>query len=89
MADAKYKEAILSSLVDKNQITVGVLGICSALAVTSILQTAAVMALAVVLVTGCSNAAVSMFRLPYRVCCCSALWRSVLLPMIGRSARSG
>ncbi|TWU20882.1 NADH:ubiquinone reductase (Na(+)-transporting) subunit D [Bythopirellula polymerisocia] len=62
MADAKYKEAILSSLVDKNQITVGVLGICSALAVTSKLQTAAVMALAVVLVTGCSNAAVSMIR---------------------------
>lgn len=62
MAEPKIKDVVLSSLVDKNQITVGVLGICSALAVTSKLQTATVMALAVTVVVGCSNAAVSLIR---------------------------
>jgi Na+-transporting NADH:ubiquinone oxidoreductase subunit D len=39
-----------------------VLGICSALAVTTQLSTALIMAISVTLVTGCSNAAVSLIR---------------------------
>lgn len=49
-------------LVDNNPITLQVLGICSALAVTSSLQVAFVMAVAVTLVTGFSNLFISILR---------------------------
>ncbi|MCV0424798.1 MAG: NADH:ubiquinone reductase (Na(+)-transporting) subunit D, partial [Roseibium sp.] len=49
-------------LVDNNPITLQVLGICSALAVTSSLQVAFVMALAVTVVTGFSSMFISMLR---------------------------
>jgi Na+-transporting NADH:ubiquinone oxidoreductase subunit D len=45
-----------------NQILVAILGICSALAVTTTLQTAITMGLAVSLVTGCSSFFVSLLR---------------------------
>ncbi len=56
------KELILDPMVDNNPITLQVLGICSALAVTSSLQVAFVMAIAVTLVTGFSSMFISMIR---------------------------
>jgi len=58
----KAKDALLSPLIDNNPILIQILGICSALAVTSNLETALVMSLAVTLVTGFSNLFVSMIR---------------------------
>ncbi len=49
-------------LVDNNPITLQVLGICSALAVTSSLKVALVMAIAVTLVTAFSNFFISLLR---------------------------
>ncbi|MCB1354390.1 MAG: NADH:ubiquinone reductase (Na(+)-transporting) subunit D [Rhodobacteraceae bacterium] len=56
------KELLVDPLVDNNPITLQVLGICSALAVTSSLQVAAVMALAVTTVTAFSSFFISMLR---------------------------
>ncbi|MEM1020543.1 MAG: NADH:ubiquinone reductase (Na(+)-transporting) subunit D [Pseudomonadota bacterium] len=56
------KELLVDPMVDNNPITLQVLGICSALAVTSSMQVAAVMALAVTLVTGFSSMFISMIR---------------------------
>ncbi|KLN61072.1 Na(+)-translocating NADH-quinone reductase subunit D [Kiloniella spongiae] len=56
------KELILDPMVDNNPITLQVLGICSALAVTSSLQVAFVMALAVTAVTAFSSMFISMIR---------------------------
>ena len=56
------KKLLVDPLVDNNPITLQVLGICSALAVTSSLKVAAVMALAVIAVTAFSNLFVSMIR---------------------------
>ncbi|MCK9485014.1 MAG: NADH:ubiquinone reductase (Na(+)-transporting) subunit D [Candidatus Marinimicrobia bacterium] len=54
---------ILSApLIKENPIIVQVLGICSALAVTSKLETAIVMSLAVIFVTAFANTAVSLIR---------------------------
>ncbi len=61
MAQTK-REMLVDPLVDNNPITLQVLGICSALAVTSSLQVAFVMALAVTLVTGFSSMFISMLR---------------------------
>ena len=47
---------------DSNPITVQVLGICSALAITVQVKPALIMALAVTIVTGFSNLAISLFR---------------------------
>lgn len=58
----KYLKAIYEPLVEKNPITLQVLGICSALAVTSKLETAVVMSLAVTLVTAFSNISLSLIR---------------------------
>ena len=46
------KQLLVDPLVDNNPITLQVLGICSALAVTSSLNVAFVMSLAVIAVTG-------------------------------------
>ncbi|MEM9443275.1 MAG: NADH:ubiquinone reductase (Na(+)-transporting) subunit D [Pseudomonadota bacterium] len=56
------KEMLVDPLVDNNPITLQVLGICSALAVTSSMQVAFVMALAVTMVTGFSSMFISMIR---------------------------
>jgi len=58
----KRKDMLVDPLVDNNPITLQVLGICSALAVTSSLQVAFVMAVAVTLVTGFSSMFISMIR---------------------------
>ncbi|WP_027183058.1 NADH:ubiquinone reductase (Na(+)-transporting) subunit D [Desulfovibrio inopinatus] len=59
---AKFKEVLLKPLVVDNPIAVQILGICSALAVTTKLETAFVMSLAVIFVTAASNASVSAIR---------------------------
>jgi Na+-transporting NADH:ubiquinone oxidoreductase subunit D len=56
------KEMLVDPLVDNNPITLQVLGICSALAVTSSLQVAFVMALAVTFVTAFSSFFISILR---------------------------
>ncbi len=57
-----YRSQLVDPLVDNNPITLQVLGICSALAVTSSMQVAFVMALAVTMVTGFSSLFISMLR---------------------------
>ncbi len=57
-----YKEILLDPIFNENPIALQILGICSALAVTSKMETAVVMALAVTLVTGFSNFFVSLIR---------------------------
>lgn len=61
MAQTK-KDLLIDPMVDNNPITLQVLGICSALAVTSSLQVAFVMSLAVTLVTAFSSMFISMIR---------------------------
>ncbi|MBU2711570.1 NADH:ubiquinone reductase (Na(+)-transporting) subunit D [Zooshikella harenae] len=56
------KEIILSPILDNNPIALQILGICSALAVTSNLQTTVVMCIALTLVTAFSNMSVSLIR---------------------------
>lgn len=56
------REMLLDPLVDNNPITLQVLGICSALAVTSSLKVALVMTLAVTLVTAFSSMFISVLR---------------------------
>lgn len=58
----KYKEIILDPIFNNNPIALQILGICSALAVTSKLETSIVMALAVTLVVAFSNFFVSLVR---------------------------
>lgn len=53
---------LTTPLIKENPIIVQVLGICSALAVTSKLETALVMSLAVIFVTAFANLAVSLIR---------------------------
>lgn len=59
---SKYKKVLLEPVFDNNPIILAVLGICSALAVTSKMETAVVMALSVTLVTAFSSMAVSIIR---------------------------
>lgn len=56
------KEMLVDPLVDNNPITLQVLGICSALAVTSSLKVAVVMSLAVIFVTAFSSLFISILR---------------------------
>ena len=56
------RDLLVDPMVDNNPITLQVLGICSALAVTSSLTVSAVMALAVTLVTGFSGFFISCIR---------------------------
>lgn len=57
-----YRKTVLDPLVDNNPIMLQVLGICSALAVTSRLDTALTMAIALTSVTAFSNLFISMIR---------------------------
>ena len=61
MAD-KPKDVLLGPVFKNNPITLQILGICSALAVTTKLDTALVMSAAVIMVTALSSAAVSLIR---------------------------
>ena len=56
------REALIDPLFDNNPIGLQVLGVCSALAVTTKMDTAFVMTCALIAVTACSNAAVSLIR---------------------------
>lgn len=56
------KDLIMDPVFDNNPIALQVLGICSALAVTTQLSTSFVMAIAVTIVTGCSSAAIAAIR---------------------------
>lgn len=58
----KYKDILLDPIFKNNPIALQILGICSALAVTSKLETSIVMALAVTLVVAFSNFFVSLVR---------------------------
>ena len=58
----RARDALLDPLVDNNPIALQVLGICSALAVTTQLMPALVMALALTVVTGLSSFSVSLIR---------------------------
>jgi Na+-transporting NADH:ubiquinone oxidoreductase subunit D len=57
-----HKDVLLSPLFNKNPIGLQILGICSALAVTSKLETVIVMSLAVTFVIAGSNVSVSLIR---------------------------
>ncbi len=65
----KNKKLLTTPLNDENPITVQVLGICSALAVTALLEPAFVLAVAVVAVMGAANVIISVLRhtIPTRI----------------------
>jgi Na+-transporting NADH:ubiquinone oxidoreductase subunit D len=62
MAEPTVKEVLFTPIFNNNPITVQVLGVCSALAVTTKLETSVAMALSVIVVMGFSSAAVSLIR---------------------------
>lgn len=62
MADHKTQKVLLDPIVDNNPITLQVLGVCSALAVTTSLTTALVMCVALTVVTAFSNLFISIIR---------------------------
>ena len=59
---AKARVALFEPIFDNNPIALGVLGICSALAVTTKLETTVTMCLAVTFVLAFSNLAISLIR---------------------------
>lgn len=61
--NSRQKEVLTGPILNNNPIALQILGICSALAVTTKMETALVMSIAVTLVTACSNAAVASIRL--------------------------
>jgi Na+-transporting NADH:ubiquinone oxidoreductase subunit D len=62
MAEPTTKDVLLDPIIKNNPIALQILGICSALAVTTKLETALAMSVAVTLVTGLSGASVSLIR---------------------------
>ena len=62
MADISPREALIDPLFNNNPISLQVLGICSALAVTTKMGTAFVMCLAVIAVCTLSNISISVLR---------------------------
>jgi Na+-transporting NADH:ubiquinone oxidoreductase subunit D len=62
LTSEEIKKVTVEPLVNNNPITLQVLGICSALAVTSQMSTSLIMALALTLVTAFSSAAISAIR---------------------------
>ena len=62
MSNQTNREVLLDPLFNQNPIALQVLGICSALAVTTKLETALVMSLAVTVVTAFSNLLISLIR---------------------------
>ena len=59
---SESKKVLTKPLFNENPITLQVLGICSALAVTSQMSTSLIMAIALTSVTACSSAAISAIR---------------------------
>lgn len=59
---AVMKKVLYEPLVDNNPITLQILGICSALAVTTKMATALTMCIALTVVLVCSNVAISLIR---------------------------
>lgn len=62
MSKPTFKELLLDPILNKNPIGLQILGICSALAVTSSLSTALVLSIAVIAVMGCSGFCISLVR---------------------------
>jgi len=62
MSKPTAKSVLLSPIVDDNPIALQILGVCSALAVTTKLEGVLLMSIAVILVTGFSNLSVSLIR---------------------------
>lgn len=62
MASSTIKSLLFSPVVNNNPIALQILGICSALAVTTKMETAVVMAIAVCVVTAFSSALISAIR---------------------------
>ena len=62
MAQPTIRQVLLDPVLKNNPITLQILGICSALAVTSNLKTALVMSIALTLVTAFSNLFISAIR---------------------------
>ena len=59
---SRFRETIVAPIFDNNPIALQILGICSALAVTSSMQVTVVMCLALTAVTAFSNLFISMIR---------------------------
>ena len=59
---SEIRDMIVKPIISNNPIALQILGVCSALAVTTNLKTAVVMTLAVMIVTAFSNMFVSMMR---------------------------
>lgn len=59
---SSYRKALFDPIFNNNPIALQILGICSALAVTTKLETATVMVTAVIFVTAFSNLSVSLIR---------------------------
>ncbi len=62
MLDREQRKVVLDPLVDNNPITLQILGICSALAVTTTLSASLIMCLALTGVVAASNVSISMIR---------------------------
>jgi Na+-transporting NADH:ubiquinone oxidoreductase subunit D len=62
MAEPKIKELLWQPIFNNNPVTLGVLGVCSALAVTGKMENAVVMTLCVTAVLACSNFSISLIR---------------------------
>ena len=62
MADVGAKEVVVQPIFENNPIALQILGVCSALAVTSSLQVTLVMCIALTLVTACSNFSIALIR---------------------------
>ena len=62
LLDKKSKKAFSDPLMSNNPISLQVLGICSALAVTVKMDTAVVMSLAVIFVLAVSNTVIALLR---------------------------
>jgi len=60
--NSETEKVLTEPLVNNNPITLQVLGICSALAVTSQMSTALIMAISLTMVTACSSATISAIR---------------------------
>lgn len=60
--NAETQKVLIKPLINENPITLQVLGICSALAVTSQMSTSLIMAIALTSVTACSSASISLIR---------------------------
>jgi len=59
---SRYKEVIIKPLIEENPITLQILGICSALAVTNNLSVTMVMCIALTTVVSFSNLFISLIR---------------------------